>query len=140
MHFLIVEARFYDHLMDELVAGARQVLDAAGATHELITVPGSLEIPGAIAMAAASSKHYDGYVALGIVIRGETLHYEIVSYESARGLLELTVSERLAIGNGILTCENAEQAKRRASVSDLNKGGGAAAAALAMAKLKQDLS
>ncbi len=137
MHLLIVEARFYGDLMDELLKGAVAVIDKAGATHDIITVPGALEIPGAIAMAAASDQRYDAYVALGVVIRGETLHYEIVSNESTRGLMDLTVTKRLAIGNGILTCESADQAWRRAKVDDLDKGGAAAVAALAMAGLKQ---
>ena len=140
MHVLIVEARFYDDLLDELGKGAKAALEAAGATHETITVPGALEIPAAISMAAASSKSFHAYVALGVVIRGETTHYEIVSNESARGLMDLTTSKQLAIGNGILTCENAEQAWRRARVDDLDKGGGAAQAALTMAKLRQKLT
>lgn len=137
MHILIVEARYYDDLLDELGKGAVAALDAAGATHELLTVPGALEIPGAIAIAAASPKPFDAYVALGVVIRGETTHYEIVSNESARGLMDLTINQRLAIGNGILTVETAEQAWRRAKVDDLNKGGGAADAALAMAAIRR---
>lgn len=140
MHLLIVEARYYDDLMDELLKGATAAIEKAGATYELVTVPGALEIPGAISIAAASDTHYDGYVALGVVIRGETLHYEIVSNESARGLMDLTTGQRLAVGNGILTCETAEQAWRRARVSDLDKGGGAATAALAMAGLRQKYS
>lgn len=138
MHVLIIEARFYDDFMDELVKGAVAALDQAGATHDIIAVPGALEIPGAISMAAG--KGYDAFVALGVVIRGETSHYEIVSGESARGIMDLTTTQNLAIGNGILTCENDEQAWRRARVSDLDKGGGAANAALAMAKLKQKFS
>jgi 6,7-dimethyl-8-ribityllumazine synthase len=137
MHVLIVEARYYDDLLDELGRGAVAALKAAGATHEMLTVPGALEIPGAIAMAAASPRPFDAYVALGVVIRGETTHYEIVSNESARGLMDLTINKRLAIGNGILTVENTDQAWRRAKVDDLNKGGGAAAAALAMAAYRQ---
>ena len=140
MHVLILEARFYDDLLDELGKGARQAIEAAGATHETMVVPGALEIPGAIAMAAASSKPFDAYVALGVVIRGETTHYEIVSNESARGIMDLTVNQRLAIGNGILTVENADQAWRRAKLDDLNKGGGAAEAALAMAANRQKFS
>ena len=135
MHVLIVEARFYDDLLDELGKGARAELDKAGATREVLTVPGALEIPGAIAMAADSGR-FDAYVALGVVIRGETTHYEIVSNESARGIMDLTVNRQLAIGNGILTVENADQAWRRARVDDLDKGGGAAQAALAMAAVK----
>ena len=123
--------------MDELVKGAMAAIESAGATHEMVTVPGALEIPGAISIAATSKKYFDAYVALGVVVRGETLHYEIVSTESARGLMDLTIDQRLAIGNGILTCENSDQAWRRARVDDLNKGGEAAAAAIAMAGLKQ---
>lgn len=137
MHILIVEARFYDDLLDELGKGAIAAIKQARGTYELVTVPGALEIAGAIAMAAAGRTHYDAYVGLGVVIRGETTHYEIVSNESARGLMDLTTNQRLAIGNGILTCENAEQAWRRARVDDLDKGGGAAAAAIAMAELQQ---
>ena len=137
MRILIVEARFYDDLLDELGKGAKAALEAAGAKYDMVTVPGALEVPGAIAMAAASAKPYDAYVALGVVIRGETTHYEIVSNESARGIMNLTINRRLAIGNGILTCENGDQAWRRARVDDMNKGGGAAEAALAMAKLRQ---
>ena len=139
MHVLIVEARFYDDLLDELQKGARAALERAGATCEVVTVPGALEIPGAIAMAAETGK-YDAYVALGVVIRGETTHYEIVSNESARGIMDLTTTRRLAIGNGILTVENADQAWRRAKLDDLDKGGGAADAAVAMARLKQQMS
>lgn len=139
MHVLIVEARFYDDLLDELLKGATAALERAGATHEVVTVPGALEIPGAIAMAAETGR-YDAYVALGVVIRGETTHYEIVSNESARGIMDLSTTRRLAIGNGILTVENADQAWRRAKVDDLDKGGGAAEAAVAMAKLKQRMS
>ena len=139
MHVLIVEARFYDDLLDELQKGAKAALERAGATCEVATVPGALEIPGAIAMAAETGK-FDAYVALGVVIRGETTHYEIVSNESARGIMNLTTTHRLAIGNGILTVENADQAWRRAKVDDLDKGGGAADAAVAMARLKQQMS
>lgn len=125
---LIVEARFYAELSDELASGAIAALERAGATWERMAVPGALEIPGAIAMA---SKRYDGFVALGCVLRGETTHYEIVSNESARGLMALTI-QGICIGNGILTCENEAQAWERAKVSGMNKGGGAADAALAM--------
>lgn len=140
MHVLILEARFYDDLLDELGKGARQAIEAAGGTHETLVVPGAMEIPGAIAMAAASPMPFDAYVALGVVIRGETTHYEIVSNESARGIMDLTINQRLAIGNGILTVESADQAWRRAKVDDLNKGGGAADAALAMAANRQKFS
>ena len=133
-HFLIVEARFYDHLNDMLIAGAQAAIEAAGHSAELVTVPGALEVPGAIAMAADAGR-YDGFVALGVVIRGETYHFEIVSNESARGIMALTM-DGIAIGNGILTTENEEQAIRRADPAQLNKGGGAAEAAIAMLELR----
>lgn len=131
---LIVEARFYDHLNDMLLAGARAVLESAGHLHETITVPGALEVPGAIALAAESGR-YDAYVALGVVIRGETYHFEIVAGESARGIMALTM-DGLPIGNGILTTENEAQAIARADPAQLDKGGAAATAALAMLELK----
>ena len=134
-HILIVEARFYAHLNDLLLQGARGPLEQAGHTHETLTVPGALEIPGAIALAAESGR-YDGYVALGVVIRGETYHFEIVAGESARGLMALTL-DGFAIGNGILTVENEAQALARARPDDKDKGGEAAKAALAMLALKQ---
>ena len=127
---LIIEARFYGELCDELAKGAIAAIEKAGAKWDRIAVPGALEIPGAIAMAAASKRH-DGYVALGCVLRGETSHYDIVANESARGLMDLTL-KGLAIGNGILTCETEAQAWARARVSEMDKGGGAADAALAM--------
>ena len=129
---LIVEARFYAHLNDMLLAGARAALDAAGHLHETITVPGALELPAAIALAA---DHYDAFVALGVVIRGETYHFEIVAGESARGLMALTL-DGMAIGNGILTVENEAQAIARADPAQGDKGGDAARAALAMLDLK----
>ena len=135
---LIVEARFYAHLNDLLLAGARAVIEAAGHGHETITVPGALEVPGAIALAAESGR-YEGFVALGVVIRGETYHFEIVAGESARGIMALTL-DGLAIGNGILTVENEAQALSRASPFDKNKGGEAAKAALALMALRQKLS
>ena len=131
--FLIIEARFYDQLNDMLLDGARVALDDAGHKHETITVPGALEVPGAIAMAAESGR-YDGFVALGVVIRGETYHFEIVSNESARGIVALTM-DGIAIGNGILTVENEAQALARASRHDKNKGGEAAKAAIAILAL-----
>ena len=131
---LIVEARFYDHLNDMLLAGARAVLESAGHLNETITVPGALEVPGAIALAAESGR-YDAYVALGVVIRGETYHFEIVAGESARGIMALTM-DGLPIGNGILTTENEAQAIARADPAQLDKGGAAATAALAMLELK----
>ena len=131
--FLIVEARFYNQLNDMLLEGARAAFDEAGHKYETITVPGALEIPGAIAMAAESGR-YDGFVALGVVIRGETYHFEIVSNESARGVMALTM-DGIAIGNGILTVENEAQALARASRHDKDKGGEAAKAAIAMLEL-----
>lgn len=131
--FLIVEARFYDHLNDMLLDGTRTALEAGGHSHETITVPGALEVPGAIALAAESSL-YDGFVALGVVIRGETYHFEIVAGESARGIMALTM-DGIAIGNGILTVENEAQALARASRHDKDKGGEAAKAAIAMLEL-----
>lgn len=135
--FLIVEARFYDHLNDLLLEGARAAIEAAGHAHETVTVPGALEVPGAIALAAESGR-YDGYVALGVVIRGETYHFEIVSNESARGIMALTL-DGLAIGNGILTVENEAQALTRARRTEKDKGGEAAKAALAMLALRDRL-
>ncbi|HET9510886.1 MAG TPA: 6,7-dimethyl-8-ribityllumazine synthase [Sphingomonas sp.] len=132
--FLIVEARFYDHLNDLLLEGARAAIEAAGHIHETVTVPGALEIPGAIALASESGR-YDAYVALGVVIRGETYHFEIVAGESARGLMALSM-DGLAIGNGILTTENEAQALTRARMSEKDKGGEAAKAAIAMLALR----
>jgi len=132
--FLIVEARFYDHLNDMLVAGARAAIQAAGHSADVITVPGALEIPGAIALADQSGE-YDGYVAIGVVIRGETYHFEIVAGESARGVMALTM-DGVAIGNGILTVENEAQALVRADPAQKDKGGEAAKAAIALLDLK----
>jgi 6,7-dimethyl-8-ribityllumazine synthase len=130
---LIVEARFYPHLNDMLLAGARAALEAAGHEHETVTVPGALEVPGAIALAAKSGR-YCGFVALGVIIRGETYHFEVVSNESARGLLDLTL-QGVPVGNGILTVENEAQALHRADPAQADKGGGAAKAALALVDL-----
>ncbi|MCC2977724.1 6,7-dimethyl-8-ribityllumazine synthase [Sphingomonas sp. PL-96] len=132
---LIVEARFYDHLNDLLLDGARTALQEAGQDYEIITVPGALEIPGAVAMAAETGQ-FDAYVALGVVIRGETYHFEIVANESARGLMALAM-DGLPIGNGILTVEDEAQALARADRNDKDKGGEAAKAALAMLALRQ---
>ena len=132
---LIVEARFYDHLNDMLLDGARRAIQVAGHTHETITVPGALEIPAAVALASESGQ-YDAYVAIGVVIRGETYHFEIVAGESARGLMALGM-DGLAIGNGILTTENEAQAIVRADPAQLDKGGGAAQAAIAMLDLRK---
>ena len=131
---LIVEARFYDHLNDLLLQGTRAALEEAGHSHETITVPGALEIPSAVAMAAETGR-YDGFVALGVVIRGETYHFEVVSNESARGLMALTL-DGLPIGNGILTVENEAQALTRARPDEKDKGGEAAKAAITMLELK----
>jgi 6,7-dimethyl-8-ribityllumazine synthase len=144
IRILIVEARFYDDLADALLEGATQALSAYGAEYEVVTVPGALEIPAAIAFAEEAGHRpagarFDGYVALGAVIRGETYHFEIVSNESARGIMDLTVGKRLCIGNGVLTTEDDEQAWARARISEGDKGGGAARAALAMVALKQQL-
>ena len=133
--FLIIEARFYDHLNDMLVAGAKAARKAAGHQDEVITVPGALEIPGAIALADEGGQ-YDGYVAIGVVIRGETYHFEIVAGESARGIMALTM-DGVAIGNGILTVENEEQALVRADPAQKDKGGEAAKAAMALLALKE---
>ncbi|MFC3099394.1 6,7-dimethyl-8-ribityllumazine synthase [Altererythrobacter lauratis] len=126
--FLIVEARFYAHLNDMLIEGARGALEAAGHSVDVLTVPGALEVPGAI---AAAANYYDGFVALGVVIRGETYHFEIVAGESARGIMALTM-DGIAVGNGILTTENEAQAIYRADPKQGNKGAGAAEAAMAL--------
>jgi 6,7-dimethyl-8-ribityllumazine synthase len=131
-HLLIVEARFYTALADALLNGATAALAAADASFDVVTVPGALEIPAAISLAA---EQYDGFVALGCVIRGETYHFEIVASESARGLMALTL-DGMAIGNGILTVESEAQAWARANRSEKDKGGEAARAALAMLTLK----
>ncbi len=141
-HVLIVEARFYDDIADALVEGAVAALEAAGATHERISVPGAFEIPAAIALAHRGgldgrTPPYDGYVALGCVIRGETSHYDYVCGESARGLMDLAVTRHLAIGYGILTTEDREQARERADPKRRDKGGDAARACLAMIALKK---
>jgi 6,7-dimethyl-8-ribityllumazine synthase len=141
---LIVEARFYDDIQDALLEGAVAELKAAGVSHDVITVPGALEIPAAIAIAIeAGEKHgkaYDAAIALGCVIRGETIHFEIVSMESSRGLMDLAVAKGFPLGNGILTVNNEEQAWARARAGELNKGGDAARAALAMLRIKRRLS
>ena len=132
---LIAEARFYPHLNDMLLDGARKAIEAAGHKHETLTVPGALEIPGAIALAARSGR-FCAFVGLGVVIRGETYHFEVVSNESARGLVALT-TQGFAIGNGILTVENEAQAIARADPAQGDKGGGAARAALALFELRE---
>ena len=137
---LVVEARYYDDIADELLRGAEAVLAAAGAGWDRISVPGVLEIPAALAMALdaeAGRARYDGFVLLGCVIRGETTHYDIVATESAREIMRLATENRLALGNGILTVENGAQAWARARRAEKDKGGMAARAALAMIELKR---
>lgn len=134
--FLIIEARFYEDIADELVRGAAAALAAAGADHERIAVPGVLEIPAALSIAADARRDIAGYVLLGCVIRGETTHYDIVANESARAVMDIAVARRLAVGNGILTVENEAQAWARAGMGRGDKGAVAARAALAMAELK----
>jgi len=138
-HFLIVEARFYEALADAQAEGAIRALEAAGASYERVSVPGALEIPAAIAFAHSGTQHFDGYVALGCVIRGETTHYDTVCEESARALMDLSIAENLAIGNGILTVENEDQAWERADHRRKDKGGGAAEAAMSMVTLRTKL-
>jgi 6,7-dimethyl-8-ribityllumazine synthase len=145
VHLLIIEARFYDDLADALLDGAKAALDEAGATYDVVTVPGALEIPAVISFALDGAEEggtdYDGFVALGTIIRGETYHFDIVANESSRGLMDLAIEESLAIGNGILTTENEEQAWARArkGKSDGDKGGFAARAALTMIALRERL-
>ncbi|MCC2110406.1 MAG: 6,7-dimethyl-8-ribityllumazine synthase [Hyphomicrobiales bacterium] len=142
---LVIDARFYDDIADELVRGATAALDEAGARFDRVSVPGVLEIPAAFSMALAAAEEggvdYDGFVLLGCVIRGETTHYDIVANESARAVMDLAVDEGLAVGNGILTVENAEQAWVRAGIGDngKDKGGFAARAALEMIAVRQKL-
>lgn len=138
-HILIVEARFYDHISDKLAEGAINALDAAGASYERVVVPGALEIPSAIRF-AINKERYDGYVALGCVIRGETGHYDVVALESARGLQELNRHHNVAIGNGIVTVENEAQALARADLKGRNAGGKAAEAAIRLMDLKNQFS
>ncbi len=143
LRILIVEARFYDDLADALLAGAKAALDDAGARYDVVTVPGALEIPAAISFALDAAEEdgvdYDGFVALGCVIRGETYHFDIVANESCRALMELAVDESLAVGNGILTVENEAQAWARARREEGDKGGFAARAALTMRALRDRL-
>lgn len=133
---LIVEARFYDHLQDRLLEGARAALEKAGCTHETLTVPGALEVPTAIAL-ADSSDRYDAFVALGCVIRGETSHYDIVANESARGLIQLGMERGCPIGNGILTVDTEAQALARSDPRGKDKGGDAARAALTLLRIAE---
>ncbi len=140
-HFLIVEGRFYDDINDMLLSGATTALTAAGATFDVVQMPGALEVPTAIAIrleaSRASGPAYAGAVALGCIVRGETYHFEIVANESARGLMALAVQERFPLGNGILTVEDDTQARVRADPEQGNKGGEAAQAMLALWRLKQ---
>lgn len=142
-HILVIEAPYYSEISDKLFAGAQAVLTQNGATFDRMTVPGALEIPAAIAMAEHAAlvgsieRPYDGYVVLGCVIRGATTHYDIVANESARGVMDAAVQYGAAIGNGILTCENMEQAVERADPKQLDKGGDAAFAALSMVAVRE---
>jgi 6,7-dimethyl-8-ribityllumazine synthase len=144
-HVLIVEARFYADIADELLKGAIATLEEAGATHERVSVPGAFEIPGAIAMTLEAQRvspphrSFDGFLALGCVIRGETTHYDYVAGESARALMNLTTRQHIALGYGILTVENGKQAWARARVAEKNKGGDAARACLAMIEMRRRL-
>jgi 6,7-dimethyl-8-ribityllumazine synthase len=144
LRLLIVEARFYGEISDALLEGATKAIAVAGAEHDTVTVPGALEIPAAIALAEEGGHRptgvrYDGYVALGCVIRGETYHFEAVANESAHGLMDLSIGRRLAIGNGILTVENEAQAWARARIAEGDKGGGAARACIEMIALRRRL-
>lgn len=140
---LIVEARFYDDIADALLAGATRALEEAGVSFDRLTVPGALEIPAAVAMALdageRSGKPYDGVVALGCVIRGDTIHFEIVSEQSARGLMDIAIARTIPLGNGILTVDNDSQAWARARMEDGDKGGDAARAALTMLRIRRKL-
>jgi 6,7-dimethyl-8-ribityllumazine synthase len=141
-HFLIIEARFYPEISDELVKGATAELSRRAATFDRVAVPGVLEIPAALSMAVradAEERRYDGYVLIGCVIRGETTHYDVVANESARAVVSFATRHALAVGNGILTVENEAQAWARARVGEKNKGAGAAAAAFEMAALREKL-
>ncbi len=141
---VIVEARFYDDIQNALLQGAKAELDAASVTFDVVSVPGSLEIPPAIAIALDAARRngrdYDGAIALGCVIRGDTFHFEIVSVESSRALMDLSVARSLPLGNGIITVDNEAQAWARAKPSELDKGGDAARAALAMIRIKRRLA
>lgn len=144
LRVLVVEARFYDDLADALLDGATDLLRARGVQYDVVSVPGALEVPPAIALAEEAGRYptaprYDGYVALGCVIRGETYHFEIVANESSRGLMDLAIQESAAIGNGILTTENDEQAWARARRTEGDKGGFAARAALTMIAIRERL-
>jgi 6,7-dimethyl-8-ribityllumazine synthase len=141
---VIVEARFYDDIQDALLAGATAELDAAGVGYDVVSVPGSLEIPPAVAIALDAARRngrdYDGAIALGCVIRGDTFHFEIVSVESSRALMDLSVARSVPLGNGIITVDNEAQAWARAKSSELDKGGDAARATIAMIRIKRRLA
>jgi len=143
-HVVIIEARFYDDIQEALLQGAIKELEAAGVGYDVISVPGALEIPAAIAIAMDASKKngrpYDGAIALGCVVRGDTIHFEIVSMESSRSLMDLAVARSLPLGNGIITVNTTEQAWERARADRLNKGGDAARAALIMMRIKKRLA
>ena len=141
---LIVEARFYDDIAEALLAGAKNALQQAGAAFDCISVPGSLEIPTAIAIAfdaaARRRRPYDGAVALGCVIRGDTIHFDIVAHQSARGLMDIAIARALPIGNGIITVDSEAQALARARPQEQDKGGDAARATLALVEIKRTLA
>lgn len=139
-HILLVEAPYYAHIAEQLRRGAERALAAVGATHEVVSVPGAFEIPAAIGMAARATNRFDGYVALGCVIRGETTHYDHICAECARGLQDLAVRDGLAIGFGVLTVENEAQALARASAESRDKGGEAVRACLALVDLKRRIT
>lgn len=139
MKILVIEARFYDGISDALLEGALAVLQANKAEVTKVTVPGALEVPHVISFAEAAKAGYDGYVALGCVIRGETTHYDYVCEESARAIMDLAVNQQLAIGNGIITVENEDQAWARAKMDKKDKGGFAASAVLKMIKIRDEL-
>ena len=144
LRILVVEGRFYSDLSDELLKGAKDALEAHDADYDVITVPGALEVPAVIAIAEEGGHRpagvaYDGYVALGVVIRGETHHFDIVANESARAIMDLSIGKRIAVGNGILTVEDEDQAWARARVGEGDKGGGAAKACLEMIAIKRRL-
>lgn len=140
-HILIIDAPYYSHISGALVEGAKEVLQQQEASWDYVAVPGVLEIPAAVAMAlegmSRGNTHYDGFITLGCVIRGETTHYDIVAFESARAIMDLTIAECLALGNGIQTVENEAQAQARANKDELNKGGHAASAVLEMVELRE---
>ena len=140
MKILVIEARYYEHIQDMLLDGAMDALNAAGADVTVMVVPGALEIPHVISYAEAAGAGYDAYVALGCVIRGETTHYDYVCEESARAIMDLAVNQQLAIGNGIITVENEDQALARADKTRKDKGGFAASAAVQMVKIRAELN